>query len=85
MKELGAVSLKFIFLKKIIIKSVRGNRSEVFVFSLIGMPFSFEADKSNMIICNTTGSLVAGVAWGLDDHGNVLVPAMSRQTGHQLG
>ena len=49
------------------------------------MPFSFEADKSNMIICNTTGSLVAGVAWGLDDHGNVLVPTMSRQTGHQLG
>ena len=50
-----------------------------------GMPFSFEADKSNMVICNTSGSLVAGVAWAVDDEGNVLVPAMSRQSGHQLG
>ncbi len=50
-----------------------------------GVPFSFEADRSNMVICTTSGSLTAGVAWGVDDEGNVLVPVMSRQTGHQLG
>ncbi len=50
-----------------------------------GFPFSFEADNSNMVICNTSGKLAVGAAWAVDSQGNVLVPSMNRHTGHQLG
>ena len=49
-----------------------------------GVPFSFETDNSNLVICTTSGRLAASVSWGVDPDGNALVPVMRKPTGHQL-